>query len=180
MRTKVRIAVTFALAGTLSLSQAETPEQAADVLAQFGQDLAKEKKYTADQVRQIEEMSKKSIINPKFVQQNVVLSTGINAKTLKPVVLNAATGEELKSCGEVKISTGGTTPATGCIQLVDPPEAVKNAMALTQPIDGKITKNGVEKPAKYIVSVNVLYEGSNCETVIIDGVGVEICWPSYP
>lgn len=105
-----------------------------------------------------------------FFGNNVILGTGINFETKKPVVLNPLTGEEVAPCGSVD-GRGNcmTTIKTDNSELA---AAIKNSGKI---IEGTINKDGKDIAASFIVSVTALYKGSNCITYISAGSQYENC-----
>jgi hypothetical protein len=142
-----------------------------------------------------EEASKDMI--PSFFGKNVVLATGIDFQTGKPVVLNPMTGEQQKPCNSgtvivnsdknprqalrqhatVKAGADVASNESDCnTQIVDPSSELLNALSSSDKIiNGTIRKNGKDVPARFVVSVAALYEGSNCVTYISGGKEYDIC-----
>lgn len=144
----------------------------------------------------VEETPKDMI--PGFFGNNVVLVTGIDFKTGQSIVLNPMTGEQQKPCNSdtIIINTdkynaqtlrqqglwrkgGANIPnnAGDCnTQIVNPNRELTNAINSSQKvITGTIRKNGKDIPARFVVSVSALYEGSECHTYISAGKEWEIC-----
>ncbi len=134
---------------------------------------------------------------PSFFGKNIVLATGIDFQTGQSIVLNPMTGEQQKPCksGSVIINSdkysrpdlrqqaaikAGANVANNegdCnTQIVDPSPELANALGSSQRIiHGTIRKNGKDIPARFVVSVSALYEGSYCHTYIVGGEEWEIC-----
>lgn len=131
-----------------------------------------------------------------FFEKNVVLATGIDFQTAKSIVLNPITGEQLTSCGSgVKIvNTDKNIPQTkpnqrllsknpptsiqsNCnTQIVDPNPELANAISASEKIiSGTIRKNGKDIPARFVISINALFEGSNCDYYISQGQQFMFC-----
>ena len=142
-----------------------------------------------------EETSKDMI--PGFFGKNVVLATGIDFQTGQSTVLNPMTGEQQKPCnsrvvivnsdkyprpaprqqGRVKAEANVASNEGGCnTQIVDSSPELRNSLNSSEKIiNGTIRKNGKDIPARFVVSVAALYEGSNCVTYISGGKEYDIC-----
>jgi len=107
---------------------------------------------------------------PSLVEQNVVLSSGINFDNGETVVFNPLTGEIIKPCKENAANAkkydkqGQQECKINESDIVAPApvlDAIKNSREI---IKGYIKKDGKEIPARFSISVSVIYEGSMCIT----------------
>jgi hypothetical protein len=110
-----------------------------------------------------------------FIQQASVLAVGANFETGKAVVLNPVTGKEIQACD--KPGSGKTLSQKCKTELVpDNDEQLQNAIAASQRIiKGTIIKDGKPVEARYVISVQALYKGSNCATYFSAGDQYENC-----
>jgi hypothetical protein len=121
-----------------------------------------------------------------FIGQNVILINGYNFETTKPVVINPLTSIEIGSC-IIRSNKKTTNPPQGqpdkdygrvkCTsEIVNPPpflnEAIQNSKSI---IEGFIRKDGKLIPARFVISVTALYQGSKCETYLSGGEQYEVC-----
>jgi hypothetical protein len=126
---------------------------------------------------------------PSLTTQKVVLASGVNFKTDKFVVINPINGKEVQPCGKTVI-TEKSNPTTQkpyqsntelqnnqpCDnQIIEPSEALLNALRINNPIEGVILKDGKPVKARFLVSVQALYEGSYCYTFYLNGVAYTHC-----
>lgn len=129
-------------------------------------------------------------LQTNFLNQDAILATGLDIKTGKPVVLGTVKGENIEPCSDSTIfastETGNTDskevysePAEktrndkdqDCIKVVNPSADLKSVLNSTRSIiDGTVIKDGEIKPAKFIVQVSALFEGSDCITHYVGGV----------
>jgi hypothetical protein len=106
--------------------------------------------------------------------KNIVLVTGVDFQTGKSVVLNPVTGEAVSSCDSPGTKVGCTTRIINSDSQFSP--ELNNAINSSQKlIFGVINKNGKNIPARFVVTVTALYEGSNCATYISAGHQWEFC-----
>lgn len=138
---------------------------------------------------------------PEFFTKNVILATGIDFDTGKPLVLNPITGELQQPCeSEILVintnkntqkglrqqrllgktspykANAPTRPSDCNTQIVDPNQELANAISNSEKIIyGTIRKNGKDIPARFVVSVTALYEGSDCATYIQNGKQYTFC-----
>lgn len=123
-----------------------------------------------------------SAIKP-FVEKRIALAHGVNFETGKVVVLNTETGEETPACiqnagGHTtdKSSSGDSAKCTVELLVNDNNPELANALELSKKlIKGEIKKNGKTKPARFVISVTTLYEGSDCNVVYAGGDQYENC-----
>jgi hypothetical protein len=111
---------------------------------------------------------------PKHIDNEVVLSKGINFNTKKQVVLDPYTGEEVKPC----IKQKADNEKENCIELVDPNPLVQNILENAQfPISVKVKRNGkiIDEHAVAVVTVDVLFQGSHCEASYNSGTQTVNC-----
>ncbi|WFP51915.1 hypothetical protein PL263_07750 [Methylomonas sp. EFPC3] len=127
----------------------------------------------------------------KLLDKEVALASGIDFKTEKVVAVDPETEEEIMPCNHsgadkpdgrasVAPSTNSNTAdgKTDCKVelLLDNNPALKAAIALSQKtIEGKIKKDGEQKPARFVVTVTTLYHGSHCNVVYSGGDQYENC-----
>ena len=114
-----------------------------------------------------------------FFGKNVVLATGIDYRTGKPVVLNPISGEAVKSCYSLNTQSNNTCKAQllsdGAL-WVGVPQEIASALDMSNKVfEGTIQKNGKNIPARFLVSVSALYQGSMCHTYISGGEQWETC-----
>lgn len=133
-----------------------------------------------------------------FIGQNAVLANGYNFDTAKPIVVDPITSITLSACHKTKINRSGNKSGykvnvptqdnssefigvndfnLDCgTEIVNPApflnEALKNSQNV---IKGTIKKDGKEIPARFLISVTALYEGSNCVTYFSGGEQYESC-----
>jgi len=128
----------------------------------------------------------------KLVDKKVAVASGVDFDTAKTVALDPETGEEISPCiqpGDAKPdgpsaekSGSSSTKATEAVSkctvelLVDNNPALRTALELSKkPIQGEIKKDGKLKPARFVVTVTSLYEGSHCNVVYSGGDQIENC-----
>jgi hypothetical protein len=134
---------------------------------------------------------------PSLTKQKVVLASGVNFKTGEFVVINPINGKEVQPCGKT-IITEKSNPTTQkpyqsnpsnteaqnnqpCDnQIIEPNEALLNALKINNPIEGVILKDGKPVKAKFFVSVQALYEGSYCYTFYLNGYAYTLCFGGSP
>ncbi|SJM95573.1 hypothetical protein [Crenothrix polyspora] len=109
--------------------------------------------------------------------KNIVLVTGVDFQTGKSVVLNPITGEAVTACDSQSTKAGCTTQLISSDpQISNPNPELTSAINSSQKIIfGVINKNGKNIPARFVVTVTALYEGSNCATYISAGSQWESC-----
>ncbi len=122
-----------------------------------------------------------------LTDNRAALATGINFVTTKVVALNPENGSVVPACikpgdnSQVSRTTekSSTDVDSKCnVELVinDNTQALRTALELSkQPIQGEIKKNGEIKPARFVVTVTALYEGSDCNGVYSGGDQVVNC-----
>lgn len=154
--------------------------------------------HSATTDNQVPQISEKLRPIPGMFERNVVLLTGINFETGKPVIVNAMNGQIVQPCtppapannppssnggGGGGVSTGGPIGRAlaginkPCIASVgSAPVEVLNAIEASQQIMGGTMKKGdKEVPARFAVSVTALYPGSDCVTYISGGNQYQVC-----
>lgn len=118
-----------------------------------------------------------------FIEKRVALATGVNFETGKIVALDPVTSKEVPACipdaGERSNDKSGSGKASKCtVELFvnDNNPELSNALELSKKlIRGEIKKNGKTKPARFVISVTTLYEGSDCNVVYSGGNQYENC-----
>ncbi len=158
-------------------------EPSAITLSKFGNELNLSKEITIKQEELITNLAKISIPVPKLIEGNALSTTGVNFLNQDLIVLDSLTGEPVDSCGVIGILENGQIPSKGqgCdIEVINPSEELKNALKITSTLDGHILKNEQKIPAKFVVIVKALYEGSECETTCLNGVCKKVCKPPRP
>jgi hypothetical protein len=151
---------------------------------------------TTDQSAQILKFEPDVI--PHLMKHNVVMTNGFDFNTGKMVTIDPFTGKEVNPCGtmeDIHVSgnsadktpnntqnsphTGGHRDFTGCnTQIVDANPTLKDALkisALPEPMEGTVRVDGIDKPAKFIITVTALYPGSHCSTTFSGGVQLTSC-----
>jgi hypothetical protein len=128
---------------------------------------------------------------PKFIKRNVIMTSGIAFNTAKSITLDPISGEQINPCGtndDVFITQKflraigrhihaipdsadkGAKPCTKT-QIVDANVTLVAAIKSSEkPILGTVRVNGKEKPARFVVTVTALHEGSHCTTTYSEGV----------
>lgn len=136
---------------------------------------------------------------PGMFEQDVILLTGINFKTGKPVIVDAMTGQIVQPCVPTPPPTnntpsipiggggGGITPGNigrvlaavskPCIASVSSasPEVLSAIDSSERIYDGAMRKNGKDVAARFAISVTALYKGSDCVSYISGGNEYEVC-----
>lgn len=123
-----------------------------------------------------------SSIKP-FIEKRVALAHGVNFETGKIVALNTESGEEVPACtqhsGDRSSDKSNPQNATKCsVELLvndNNPELLKALELSKKLIHGEIKKDGKTKPARFVISVTTLYEGSDCNVVYAGGDQYENC-----
>jgi len=117
-----------------------------------------------------------------LIEQNVVLTSGINFETGKPVVFNPLTGQEVRACIDTATYSVKQPSKDGRLEcniketeLTAPPAVLDAIKSSREIINGSFKKNGKEIPARFIVSVTALFEGSMCVTHWSGGNEFEDC-----
>lgn len=130
----------------------------------------------------------------KFVDQNVVLGSGVNFDNAKLVVLNSESGNEVPICtptvdyrqsyqsNDLKKQNGSEYKTEMTMQpcktefIITDNTDLRSALELSRiPIIGKIRKNNELIDARYVVTVTALYKGSHCNSVSSGGYQFERC-----
>jgi hypothetical protein len=128
---------------------------------------------------------------PQFIKRNVILSSGIAFNTAKSITLDPISGEQINPCGTTddvfitqKIlraigkhlhakpnSVDEVAESCTKTQIVDANATLVEAIKSSEkPILGTVRVNGKEKPARFVVTVTALHEGSHCTTTYSEGV----------
>ncbi|WP_157198194.1 hypothetical protein [Methylomonas sp. DH-1] len=122
----------------------------------------------------------------QLLDKRVALANGIDFDTAKLVAVNPETGDEIPACIPVgptketsKKPTTQTDQVPQCeVELIldEKNPALRTALELSKnPISGEIKKNGDIKPARFVVTVTTLYQGSTCNVVYSGGEQIENC-----
>jgi hypothetical protein len=123
----------------------------------------------------------------KFVEENVVLASGVNFETKRLIALDPISEKEVKPCDLTGISeknyqSSQDNKQTQCnikLGIGEDPNSPLNAALKTslKPIPGKIEREGKVIDAEYVIVVKALYKGSLCETDTSGGIQIENCQP---
>jgi hypothetical protein len=133
-----------------------------------------------------------------FVNEDVVLVSGVNFETKQLVVINSRNGNRVQLCSPVETNNKNSKENQKTISsqdtndhylqcntkfvINDDSQSLLNAaiQSSQKPIQGKIEKGGKLIDATYVVVVKALFEGSNCETDTSGGIQFETCVPPRP
>lgn len=118
-----------------------------------------------------EDDSKQSGKIPTLVNKSVLLASGVSSKTDQFVVINSLDGKEVAPCDKVAASdipsaadqsaqkNGSLTVGKICdLKIIHVDEVILNALKIRGPVDGVISKDGVETKAKFSVSIQATFE----------------------
>ncbi|WP_139306288.1 hypothetical protein [Methylomonas sp. LWB] len=120
-----------------------------------------------------------------LTKKNVPMASGVDFKSNRFVVVNSLDGKEVASCGDSEIPSGrdayknnesGKGDSCG-VKIIQVDDAVLNALKVTAPVEGRISKDGKEVNAKFFVSVLAIYEGSVCTVYYNNGKKYKVCVP---
>lgn len=143
-------------------------------------------------------LNNQEVTIPESFGKDVVLATGIDFQTGKSVVINPKTGEEIFPCAVMPLIDTKNTSSYGTsryeennthnsksttsnkkecnIQIVNPTQELINTFETSQKIiNGTVRKDGIDIPARFVITVSALYEGSNCITLITNGGQYQSC-----
>jgi hypothetical protein len=116
-----------------------------------------------------------------FFAKDVVMAIGIDFWTGKSIILNPIAETTITTCNPDSLGDLPTNQAQvtqiGCnSQVINPTPELANALQSSQGIiNGTIRKNGQDIPARFVVAVTALYEGSLCQTYFSGGDQWELC-----
>jgi hypothetical protein len=131
---------------------------------------------------------------PRLIEQKAALASGVIFDTAKLVVLDPDTGKEIQPCIPTVVSNqvyqsteeknqsdvsdikSGAEKCTTELIIADTNSALNAALELSKkPIQGEIKKNGKVIPARFVVTLTTLYEGSHCNVINSGGNQYQNC-----
>jgi hypothetical protein len=149
---------------------------AATTLSKFGKQIKDTGKITPKEKKTLKAIASIPTIIPKLFIEDAILATGVNYITKEPVVLSSLTGNHINPCTQTVKENYSSKNSSACRTKAIPPSSiVESVLSSTQPIEGKIIKDGIEILATYIPTMIVLYKGSHCMTYYISGFKYEFC-----
>lgn len=183
-RFGVVLILSIAFAGC-SFDDDEKARIAAKTLSEFGSKLKNTPELTKEQEELITSLAKNPVPVIKMIDEKAIATVGVNYDEGNLIVLESLTGSAVKSCGKVEIienydgkdNRAGVPGSSECIKVINPNDALKSALNVDSTINGEILKNGKRIPARFVVIVQALYEGSDCTTTTGNGTGSESCNP---
>lgn len=121
-------------------------------------------------------------LESELVEQNVILTSGINFDTNEAVVFNPFTGQLSKPCQEKpsystkeqskKEQPECTVKEPDIVAPAPVLDAIKNSREIFK---GTIKRDGKEIPARFAIGVTALFEGSMCITHWLGGNEYQDC-----
>lgn len=120
-------------------------------------------------------------LSPLMVEQNVVLVSGVDYETGRLFAYDPISAETIMACNSISTDAKRKQQMSKQECLINDyeiraPESVLDAIKTSQEtIDGSVIKDGKEIPARFVVTVSALYEGSLCVTEWSGGAQYENC-----
>ncbi|WGS88264.1 hypothetical protein [Methylomonas sp. UP202] len=183
-RFGVMFMLSILLAGC-SFNDDEKVRVSTKALSEFGSKLKSTPELTKEQEALISSLAKNPVPVIKMIDEKAIATVGVNYDDGNLIVLESLTGSSAKPCGKVeiienydvkenKVEVPGNSE---CIKVINPNEALKSALGVDSTINGEVLKNGKRIPARFVVIVQALYQGSDCTTTTGNGTGSESCNP---
>lgn len=138
-----------------------------------------------DSEDKIKNFSPKNIPNFKMLHRNAVTAVGVSSDRNNPkiVIQDSLTGAEIDGCARLDGFGQVVQQGNNCTvkEIVNPSVALRNALvASSTPILGKlkVIKNGQEQEvdATFEVIVKAQYQGSSCDTTVVNGDAYQTCY----